>query len=49
MQKEERSVITVRLNKSLKLQLEMLAVKDNRTLNSLITHILYQYVLDAKK
>lgn len=48
MVKEERKVITIRVSPELKFQIDKAAIEDNRTINSLIIHIIKQY-FDGKK
>lgn len=44
MKKEKSCAFTLRLPESLKLQLELEAVKNDRSLNSLIVTILKEYI-----
>jgi predicted HicB family RNase H-like nuclease len=47
--KKERKAITIRVSPELKFQIEKAANKDNRTINSWITHVIKQYIDDVKK
>lgn len=48
MKKEPTQTMTIRVPLSLHIQLQMLAVKDSRTINSMVNKILNEYV-DEKK
>ena len=48
MKKEPTQTMTIRVPLSLHIQLQMLAVKDSRTINGLVNKILSEYV-DTKK
>lgn len=48
MKKEDTITVTLRVPISVKLRLEMLANKENRTVNSLVGKIIQDY-LDVKK
>ncbi len=47
MQKE-RKAITIRVSPELKFQIDKAAVKDNRTVNSWIIHVIKQYLESEK-
>lgn len=44
MKKEETITLTLRIPISMKLRLEMIANKDNRTLNSLVDKVIQDYI-----
>ena len=47
--KESTETLTLRIPTSVKLQIEMAAHKDGRTINSWVNKILREYFEDAKK
>ena len=49
MVKDERKVVTIRMSPELKFQIDKAAAEDNRTINSLIIHILKQHLDGLKK
>ena len=49
MKKEPTQTMTIRVPMSLHLQLQMVAYKDSRTINSLVNKILSEYVEKRKK
>lgn len=49
MKKEPTQTMTIRVPISLHLQLQILATKDSRTVNSLVNKILIEYVDKVKK
>lgn len=46
---DERKVITIRVPPELKFQIDKTAAEDNRTINSLIVHIIKQHLDGVKK
>ena len=49
MKKESTQTMTIRVPISLHLQLQILATKDSRTINSLVNKILTEYIDRSKK